>query len=114
MAVLADQHDRLCAGLNIRGWRRFTRITLPAMIPEIGFASGLSAALSLGDLTVIALFGSQQFQTLPWLLYQTMARYRREDADALALILLLLTLALFLCFIGVARLIRRRQIYVAD
>lgn len=114
MAVLADQHDRLCAALNIRGWRRFIRITLPAMMPEIGFASGLSAALSLGDLTVIALFGSQQFQTLPWLLYQTMARYRREDADALALLLLLLTLTLFLCFTGVARLIRRRQSYVAD
>lgn len=108
MAVLASQHDRLSAGFGISGWRRFRYITLPSMVPELGFATGLSAALSMGDLTVIALFGSQQFQTLPWLLYQTMARYRSEDADALALILLLVTVALFLIAAYGWRLARRR------
>jgi thiamine transport system permease protein len=49
-------------------------------------------------MTVIALFGSQQFQTLPWLLYQTMARYRSGEAAALALLLLCLTIGIFLLF----------------
>jgi thiamine transport system permease protein len=49
-------------------------------------------------MTVIALFGSQQFQTLPWLLYQTMARYRSGEAAALALLLLCLTVGIFLLF----------------
>jgi thiamine transport system permease protein len=71
---------------------------LPALAPELGYAAGLSAALSLGDMTVIALFGSQQFQTLPWLLYQTMARYRSGEAAALALLLLCLTVGIFLLF----------------
>ena len=98
LAALAATHDRLCAGLGIRGWRRLRWITLPALAPELGYASGLSAALSLGDLTVIALFGSQQFQTLPWLLYQTMARYRSGEAAALALLLLCLTVGIFMLF----------------
>ena len=95
----AATHDRLCAGLGIRGWRRLRWITLPALAPELGYASGLSAALSLGDLTVIALFGSQQFQTLPWLLYQTMARYRSGEAAATRPPLLLcLTVGIFMLF----------------
>lgn len=114
MAALARQHDKLCAGLNIRGWRRFWRITMPAMAPELGVAAGLSAALSVGDLTVIALFGSQDFQTLPWLLYQTMGRYRADDAAALALLLLIFTLCLFLLFAYGARLLQRRQTSVND
>ena len=77
------------------------------MAPEIGYASGLASALSLGDMTVIALFGSQQFQTLPWLLYQTMARYRAGEAAALAVILLILTLVLFTSHTLIARRFRR-------
>ena len=109
MAGLARSHDRLCAGLGIRGWRRLRHITIPAMAPEIGYASGLASALSLGDMTVIALFGSQQFQTLPWLLYQTMARYRAGEAAALAVILLTLTLVLFTSHTLLSKRFRRDQ-----
>ena len=108
MAALAATHDKLCAGLGVRGWRRFRWITLPALAPEIGYAAGLSAALSLGDMTVIALFGSQQFQTLPWLLYQTMSRYRSGEAASLALLLLCLTLLIFALHVGAARWLAHR------
>ena len=84
-------------------------MTLPALAPEIGYAAGLSSALSLGDMTIVALFGSQQFQTLPWLLYQTMARYRAGEAAALALLLLCLTLLLFTLFVLSAKLAGRRN-----
>ncbi len=114
MAMLARSQDKLCNSLDLRGWRRFRLITFPALAPELGFAAGLSAALSLGDMTVIALFGSQQFQTLPWLLYQTMGRYRAEDAAALALLLLVLTLLLFGGFIKGAALLRGMQVDVRD
>ena len=72
-------------------------------------AAGLSSALSFGDMTIVALFGSQQFQTLPWLLYQTMARYRAGEAAALALLLLCLTLLLFTMFVLAAKLAGRRN-----
>ncbi|MGB0518601.1 MAG: ABC transporter permease subunit [Candidatus Puniceispirillaceae bacterium] len=109
LASLASIQDRLCAALDIRGWRRFSLVTLPALAPEIGYAAGLSSALSLGDMTIVALFGSQQFQTLPWLLYQTMARYRAGEAAALALLLLCLTLLLFTLFVLSAKLAGRRN-----
>ena len=114
MARLAHSQDRLCASLDLRGWRRFRLVTFPALAPELGFAAGLSAALSLGDMTVIALFGSQKFQTLPWLLYQTMARYRAEDAAALSLLLFALTLLLFSVFVKGAALLRGRRYHVTD
>ena len=98
LAALAARHDKLCAAMGLRGWARFRIVTLPAIAGDLGFAAGLSSALSLGDMTIIALFGSQQFQTLPWLLYQTMARYRAGEAAALALWLLALTLCLFALF----------------
>ena len=109
LAALAASHDKLCASLGLRGWRRFGKVTLPALAPELGFAAGLSSALSLGDMTIIALFGSQQFQTLPWLLYQTMARYRSGEAAALALWLLGLTLVIFLLFTFASRRMGRRR-----
>ena len=60
-------------------------------------------------MTIIALFGSQQFQTLPWLLYQTMARYRSGEAAALALWLLVLTLVIFVLFTLASRRIGRHR-----
>jgi len=109
LAALAAAHDRLCAGLGIRGWRRLRLVTLPAIAPELGFAAGLSSALSLGDMTIVALFGSQQFQTLPWLLYQTMARYRAGEAAALSLWLLGLTFLLFVGFTLASRILGRHR-----
>ena len=48
-----------------------------------GFAFAM--ALSLGDLGVIALFGSDAVQTLPYLLLERMGSYRTDDAAGLAL-----------------------------
>jgi thiamine transport system permease protein len=53
-------------------------------------------ALSLGDLGVIALFGSDAVQTLPYLLLARMGSYRTEDAAGLALLLGVVCLALMM------------------
>ena len=103
LITLARDHDRLCASLAISGWNRLRVVELPAMRRELSFAAGLTAALSMGDLGVIALFGSNHFQTLPWLLYQTMNRYRADEAGAMALLLLLTSTALFAGFDALGR-----------
>ena len=54
----------------------------------------LILAISLGDLGAIALFGSQDLVTLPYLLLQRMGSYRTADAAGLALILGILCLSL--------------------
>ena len=76
--------------------KRFFLIILPSLRTEIGFALGLSAALSFGDLGIITLFGSQSFETLPYMLFSFLNRYGAKEADLLALILVLLAIGLYL------------------
>ena len=49
---------------------------------------------ALGDLGAVAMFGSEDLRTLPWLLFQQLGSYRLREAAATALLLLLLCLAL--------------------
>jgi len=96
LAECGARYDRLCASLGLTGWARFRLVEFPVARRELGFAAALAAALSVGDLGVIALFGSDSFRTLPWLLYQRSGRYQSDEAAAIALALLLLSLAFFI------------------
>lgn len=88
---LADQ-------LGLTGWTRLRRLWLPRLRRPLGFASGLAAALSMGDLGVIAMFADPKTATLPLQMYRLMGAYRMEQAAAAGLLLLLLSLALFWIF----------------
>jgi thiamine transport system permease protein len=96
MTSLMARHDRLAAQLGIRGMVRLRVLTLPALRHDLGLIAGLSAALSFGDLGVIALFANADFRTLPWLLYQLSGKYAADEAHALATLAMLLTVGLFL------------------
>ncbi|RDJ09695.1 thiamine/thiamine pyrophosphate ABC transporter permease ThiP [Rhizobium grahamii] len=89
--------QKLAASLGVSGWVRLRLIDMPALIKPVLTAFSFAMALSLGDLGAVALFGSDSFVTLPWLVYSRMGSYRTNDADGLALILgilcLLLTIA---------------------
>ena len=102
MLALYLKHNKLCSLLGINGLRRIKIIDLPSLRPELGFAAGLSACFSIGDLSVIALFGNQNFQTIPWLLYQYMGSYQMKEAASMCLLLLFLC---FIFFFGLSRLI---------
>jgi thiamine transport system permease protein len=91
----AEKYDRLAFSLNLRGWARWRLIEWPVLRHDLGYILALTFCLSLGDLGVIALFGSQDFATLPWLLFQHMGSYRSTDAAGIALILLALCLSVF-------------------
>ena len=104
-----QQIDKLATSLNIRGLRRFWQLILPAMPREYSLALGISAAFSLGDLGVIALFGSKDFQTLPWLLYQLFNRYGGAQAELLAILMLCLTGLLYGLFFILIQLVVRRN-----
>ncbi len=90
----SERHERLCALLGISGWNRFKLIDWPSLRRPLATAFAFAMALSLGDLGVIALFGSDSVQTLPYLLLSRMGSYRTDDAAGLALILGVLCLAL--------------------
>jgi thiamine transport system permease protein len=92
----SERHERLAAQLGIAGWNRFRLIDWPVLRRPLATAFAFAMALSLGDLGVIALFGSDSMQTLPYLLLARMGSYRTADAAGLALILGLV--CLFLVF----------------
>ena len=95
MQKTAYRYDRLSLSLNLGAVRRWIYCELPYLRSSIGYIFALSFALSLGDLGVVALFGSRDISTLPWYLYQLMGSYRNEDASGVALILLVLVLSVF-------------------
>ncbi|MGP9803390.1 thiamine/thiamine pyrophosphate ABC transporter permease ThiP [Paracoccus sp. NSM] len=95
-ALRAD-YDRLAASLDLRGWARLRYLTLPRLRRPLGFAAGLAAALSMGDLGVITLFASDQ-PTLPLKLYQLMNSYRMADAAAASVLLMALSFGVFWLF----------------
>ncbi|MGB3415251.1 MAG: thiamine/thiamine pyrophosphate ABC transporter permease [Mesorhizobium sp.] len=92
----SERHEKLCALLGISGWNRLRRIDWPVLRRPLATAFAFAMALSLGDLGVIALFGSDSVQTLPYLLLARMGSYRTEDAAGLALWLGLVCLLLML------------------
>ncbi len=89
---------RLAASLGVAGWARFWRIDRPVLTRPALLALSFAMALSLGDLGAVALFASNDFVTLPWLLYGSLSSYRTQDADGLAL--LLAAVCLLLTVIG--------------
>ncbi len=89
---------QLADGLGVTGMARLRLLWLPRLRRPLGFAAGLTAALSMGDLGVVALFAAPDQATLPLQLYRLMGAYRMEDAAATALLLLILSLSLFWLF----------------
>lgn len=92
------QYGALAVSLGMRARDRLRLVTLPRARRPLGFAMGLTAALSMGDLGVIALFSRADAPTLPLALYRLMGAYRMDDAAGAALLLLALSLALFWVF----------------
>ena len=78
------------------GWTYW--VFLPRLRKPLGYAGGLVAALSMGDLGVIALFGGSDFATLPLKIYQLMGAYRMDQALSSAVVLVLLSFSLFFIF----------------
>lgn len=95
MMSAANHQDRLLRSLGIRGFNRWRYIDWPQLRKPLSLSLALATTLSAGDLSAIALFGSERVRTLPLLLYQRMGSYRLEEAAVTAGLLLLLCLFLF-------------------
>lgn len=96
-ALVAD-YGRLSDSLGLSGLARLRLVTLPRLARPLGFGAGLAAALSMGDLGVIALFASERSETLPLLIQRLMGAYRMQAAAGAALVLVVASFALFWAF----------------
>lgn len=82
------KYQRLCVNLKLNGWQRFKLIDLPLLRKPLGLSMALVTAMAMGDLGVIALFGSPETATLPLLLYQRLSAYQMPQAAVVAVFLL--------------------------
>ncbi len=89
------RYQRLCASLNLSSWQRFKQIDLPLLRKPVGLSMALVTAMAMGDLGVIALFGTPETATLPLLLYQRLAAYQIPQATVTAVFLLICCLLAF-------------------
>lgn len=93
-ALQAD-YGRLADSLGLAGRARLRLLTLPRLRRPLGFAAGIAAALSMGDLGVIALFADGGQATLPLVVQRLMGAYRMQAAAGASLLLVAASLALF-------------------
>lgn len=91
-------YGRLADSLAITGFARLRVLIIPRIRRSLGFASGIAAAFSMGDLGVIALFANTENATLPLQLYRLMGSYQMDSAMGAALLLMATSLALFWIF----------------
>jgi thiamine transport system permease protein len=88
----------LADGLGMTGLARLRWLVLPRLRRPLGFSAGLAAALSFGDLGVIALFAGPDRATLPLEIFRLMGAYRMDAAAGASLVLLAMTLGVFWVF----------------
>lgn len=91
---LESTWDRVAQSLGARAWQRWLWVEWPALRPSVFLAFLFSAGLSLGEAAAVLLFPSESTQNLTYAIYQSMARYRFDEAYADALVLLMLSSAL--------------------
>jgi thiamine transport system permease protein len=104
LEAIARTRGKLIRSLGLPGWRQFISIEYPLLGRDVGVMLALAFCFSLGDLGVIALFGTQDFQTLPLMMFRALGSYRSNDAAAIAALLLIGTI---LAFIGLPKLFER-------
>ena len=104
LEAIARTRGKLIRSLGLSGWRQFTAVEYPLLARDTGIALALAFCFSFGDLGVIALFGTQDFQTLPLMMFRAIGAYRNNDAAAIAAVLLMGTI---IAFIGLPKLVER-------
>lgn len=105
MPIMYQQERRfrnVYLSLGVQAWSRW-QLEWSLIRKGVAQAFGYALLLSLGDMGVIALFGSQGLVSLPLYLFQLIGAYRLEEGSCVAVVLITLCLLLFYCatrFIG--------------
>jgi len=95
LEAIATSRGKLIRSLGLGGWSQFRDVEWPLIGRDAGVVVALSFCFSLGDLGVIALFGTEDFTTLPLAMYRALGAYRSNDAATIAALMLLITVAAF-------------------
>lgn len=83
------QYDALARSLKLSGLALW-RIEWPFLRPVFLSTFALILVLAIGDVAIFSIFGTQEWTTLPWLIYSYAGSYRIAEASLASLLLLLL------------------------
>ena len=89
------RYQHLCESLALTKWQRFKTVDWPLLRKPAGLSAALVAAMAMGDLGVIALFGTPEITTLPLMLYHQLSAYLIPNAAVTAVFLLGFCLSVF-------------------
>ncbi|MEF1291475.1 thiamine/thiamine pyrophosphate ABC transporter permease ThiP [Vibrio sp. M260118] len=95
MLHIEQKYQYVCASLGMKGWHRFKVVEWKALKKPMAHAFAISFMFAIGDLSAIALFGSQEFRTLPLYLFQLLGSYQMDAAAVVSVTLLLLSVGCF-------------------
>jgi len=93
-----EEHGRLADSLGLTGMARIRILYWPRVRQPLGFAAGLSGALAIGDLGVIALFSTPDAPTLPLLMHMLAGSRQIDAAYGAAFVLVALSFGVFWIF----------------
>ncbi|MBR9789807.1 MAG: thiamine/thiamine pyrophosphate ABC transporter permease ThiP [Vibrionaceae bacterium] len=106
MLHIEQQYQYVCASLGMRGWQRFKVVEWRALRKPFSHAFAISFMFAIGDLSAIALFGGQEFRTLPLYLFQLLGSYQMEAAAVVSVTLLLLSVG---CFTLIEKVLKTKE-----
>ncbi|WP_319536084.1 thiamine/thiamine pyrophosphate ABC transporter permease ThiP [uncultured Vibrio sp.] len=106
MLHIEQQYQYVCASLGMRGWQRFKVVEWRALRKPFAHAFAISFMFAIGDLSAIALFGGQEFRTLPLYLFQLLGSYQMEAAAVVSVTLLLLSVG---CFTLIEKVLKTKE-----
>ncbi len=92
-----DQYQHLCTTLKLSYWQRL-QVEWPWMRRSLISAFALVLLLAMGDVAIFSIFGSNEWMTLPWLIYSYAGTYRIPEASLAAVILLMLCALILMLF----------------
>lgn len=95
MLHIEQQYQYVCASLGMKGWQRFKVVEWTALKKPLAHAFAISFMFAIGDLSAVALFGSQEFRTLPLYLFQLLGSYQMDAAAVVSVTLLVLSIGCF-------------------
>lgn len=95
LEAIARTRGKLIRSLGLSGWRQFALVEWPLIGRDVGVVLALSFCFALGDLGIIAMFGTEDFQTLPLMMVRALGAYRTNDAAAIAALMLVISIAAF-------------------
>ncbi|WP_370931887.1 hypothetical protein [Bartonella sp. DGB1] len=93
-----NRHDKLIKSLDIGQFKRFFLFDLPYLKIALSRCFAFAFIFSLGDLSVIAIWGNDELNSLPTLIQQNMGNYRNNTSAMLSVILMLISFTVLLIF----------------